>query len=100
MDAKYTPVDPDFYDIIKNEADQETDLKIHYFDQQDQLYSAQGVIENVVKQVAIEWLQLKNGEKIRLDYIITLNGKPGPAFDQYDSYANACFSCLGGMDDD
>jgi len=39
------------------------------------------------------------GEQVRLDCIITINGKPGPAFDEYDSYANACLSCQGGNED-
>jgi hypothetical protein len=39
------------------------------------------------------------GEQVRLDRIITINGKPGPAFDEYDNYANACLSCQGGNED-
>jgi hypothetical protein len=34
--------------------------------------------------------------RIRVDRIITVFGKPGAAFDEYDAYANACLSCTGG----
>jgi len=30
----------------------------------------------------------------------TINGKPGPAYDEYDRYGLACLDCGGGMDDE
>jgi len=36
--------------------------------------------------------------KIRIDRIITVFGKPGPAYDEYEAYANQCLSCTGGYD--
>jgi hypothetical protein len=45
-----------------------------------------------------KWRRHKKRIKIRLDRIIVFNGKPGPAYDEYDSYALACLDCTGGMD--
>lgn len=38
---------------------------------------------------------LDNNEHIRIDRIITLFGKPGAAYDEYDAFANACLNCAG-----
>jgi hypothetical protein len=42
---------------------------------------------------------LSDDDYVRLDRIITINGKPGPAFDEYDNYANGCLSCKAGYED-
>ncbi|MGM9478174.1 hypothetical protein ACS5PU_17240 [Pedobacter sp. GSP4] len=44
------------------------------------------------------FLVMDNGERIRIDRIITLFGKPGAANDDYGASANASMSCLGGYE--
>ena len=44
------------------------------------------------------FITLDTGSAIRIDRIITLYGKPGAAFDEYDAFANQCLSCTGGYD--
>ena len=41
---------------------------------------------------------LDNDVAIRVDRIITLFGKPGAAYDEYNAYGNACMDCTGGYD--
>ena len=41
------------------------------------------------------WFQ-ESHAMIRIDRIITLFGKPGAAYDEYDAFANACMDCSGG----
>jgi hypothetical protein len=41
---------------------------------------------------------IKPENQIRIDRIITLFGKVGAAYDEYDSFANQCLSCTGGYD--
>ena len=38
-------------------------------------------------------------DRVRLDRIIVINGIPGPAYDEYDSYALAPLTCQAGYDD-
>jgi hypothetical protein len=42
----------------------------------------------------------ENGDEVRTDRIIVYNGKPGPAYDEYDAYALAPLTCKAGYDDD
>jgi len=46
----------------------------------------------------LSYLRFENGVQVRLDRIIVINGRPGPAFEEYEGYALACLDCSGGMD--
>ena len=99
MEDRYLPVDPDFYDVIDSVKNQNISIQVHYFGFGNDLNEAKGVIKGVViTSNHEEYLSLDSGDNVRLDRIIVLNGKPGPAFDEYDSYALACLDCPGGMD--
>ena len=41
----------------------------------------------------------QNGNEVRVDRIIVYNGKPGPAFDEYQAFANECLSCKAGYEE-
>ncbi|WP_016776574.1 hypothetical protein [Anaerophaga thermohalophila] len=97
--SKYLPVDPDFNDIIEELAKNKGELNVFFFLPENTLEQAKGEYKGIYKSEEGEFLTLKNGEQVRLDRIITINGKPGPAFDEYDNYANACLSCQGGNED-
>ncbi|NLB26446.1 MAG: hypothetical protein GX820_07110 [Bacteroidales bacterium] len=99
METKYLPVDPYFFDLIESFKSMNKDVVIHYFGLSNELNQVKGLIEKVIKNNSNqEYLVIKSGENVRLDRIITLNGRPGPAFDEYDGYALACLDCMGGMD--
>jgi hypothetical protein len=99
MYDKYSPVDPDFYDIIEDIRKRNLSVLIHYFGPAKELNDARGTIQGVTgNSDHEEFLALDSGSKVRLDRIITLNGRPGPAFDEYDAYSLACLDCTAGMD--
>jgi len=99
MYKTYSPVVPDFYDIIESVRKKNISIKVHYFGPENELNDANGVMKGItINSKNEEYLELNSDETVRLDRIITLNGKPGPAFDEYDSYALACLDCMGGMD--
>ncbi len=96
--AKYLPIDPDFYEILDNLTTNHKELKIFYFLPDNEIGQANGKYKEIKKTEDGEFLTIKDGRRVRLDRIITINGKPGPAFDEYDSYANACLSCQAGYE--
>lgn len=93
----YMPVDPDFYEVT--EIFLKKNVKVFYFGKNDELEEAKGILTGVKKIQFAEFIDVENNELVRLDKIITINGKPGPAFDKYDAYANACLSCQSGYDE-
>lgn len=94
----FTPVDPVYYDIIESEKKQSFS-KVYYFVSGIDLEEASGKITGIEKDDSnAEYLCFDKGHRVRIDRIITINGKPGPAYDEYDRYALACLDCNGGMD--
>jgi hypothetical protein len=99
METSYTPVQYVYREIIEEEIAQRTTGKIFYFNSDQVVDSIEG---RVVKMVDIDgkglFIDLDPEASLRIDRIITLFGKPGAAYDEYEAYANQCLSCTGGYD--
>ena len=99
MDSSYLPVQYIYRELIADQVDKGSTGKIFYFSGENILECAEGrILELREIQGKGEFIILDPEAKIRIDRIITLFGKPGPAYDEYDAYANACLSCTGGYD--
>ena len=96
---KFMPIDPDFYDIIKDLITENQNLKIFYFDPELNVQESKGKFIEILNSKIGEFLVIENAKKVRLDRMITINGKPGPAYGEYDAFANACLSCQAGYDE-
>lgn len=93
MKTNYHPVYPDYYEIFS--AEQEKDFsKVFYFGDETTVEEATGKINGLINGGSIgEFLIFDTGDEVRIDRVITVNGIPGPAYDEYDSYALACLNC-------
>ncbi|WP_372949587.1 hypothetical protein [Mariniphaga sp.] len=99
MNTKYLQVDLDFLKQIEKTISEKNSISVHYFEEENTLENTKGKVKEIeTNKSSGEFLVFENGPKIRLDRIIVFNGKPGPAYDEYDSYALACLDCTGGMD--
>lgn len=98
MDA-YTPVDYVYQEVITEELKKDTQGKVFYFDEADAIESCAGRIV-ALKEIRGKGLfvEMEPPALVRVDRIITLFGKPGAAYDEYDAFANACMDCSGGDD--
>lgn len=90
----YLPVSWDFREVLDEMMDGKRSGAIHYFNPEPMIERAEGRIVSLEKEPSGEYLLTDRGERVRLDKIITLFGKPGPAFDDYESYGNACMNCF------
>lgn len=99
MEKEYTFINPIYDDIFA--AEQQKDFsKVFYFEKGSDLGESGGKITGTSKnEKNEEFLCFDNGDKVRVDRIITINGIPGPAYGEYDGYALACLNCMGGMED-
>lgn len=101
MDTAYLPVPWAYREVIDDAILKALNGKVFYFDEDQRIATEEGTI---VKMEEIEghgvFIHLDTGKNIRIDRIITLFGKPGAAYDEYDRFANACLSCTGGYTDD
>lgn len=100
--SAYLPIDPDFFALFDEEMKKDS-VKVFYFDERQypELKESQGkAIQIVNKEKSGQFMLFENGDEVRLDRIIVYNGKPGPAYDEYDAYALAPLTCKAGYDDD
>ena len=100
--SAYTPIDPDFFDLFQQEI-KKGSVKVIYFDanQFPHLKESNGKVTAIVsKQESGQFMVFENGNEVRLDRIIVYNGRPGPAYDEYDAYALAPLTCKAGYDEE
>lgn len=98
MRPKYIPIDPDYYELFEKES-KKGDAKIIYFEfsKEPELGESRGTISKIdTIEGEGEYFFMENGDTVRLDRVVVINGKPGPAYDEYDSYALAPLTCEGG----
>lgn len=97
MESAYTPVQYVYQDIIREEISKQTHGKVFYFNRINEVESFEGKITEL-KEIRGKglFITMEPYAHIRVDRIITLFGKPGAAYDEYDAYANACMNCTGG----
>ena len=101
METSYLPVQWEFREVIEEAIARQASGKIFYFDQDNTVNSVEGRVERMEDIPAKGvFIQLDTNEQVRIDRIITLFGKPGAAYDEYDAYANACMDCMGGYKKD
>ncbi len=94
MKTSYTPIDPDYFEIMEKEILRNKISKIFYFEEDKNLGEVKAKINRSFTVNNFEkFLEMSNGKRVRIDRIITINGIPGPAYDEYDRYALACLEC-------
>ncbi len=92
MDDRYQPVDPDFPEIVEGLIGQIG--TVNFFESGDDISDVKGEILGLARTDEGEFLLLNADRKVRLDKIITILGKVGPAYDRYNHFSNVCFSCF------
>ena len=101
MKYKYMPIDSDYTELLESEMAKNNSRVIYFsFSKEPELEESNGKIikiENIKDEGS--FLLFDNGDKVRLDRIVVINGKPGPAYDEYDAYALAPLTCKDGYDE-
>jgi len=97
----YLPVAWEYREVIEEEINKRSQGKIFFFNSDNQVDEATGRVTSMAEEKnAGVFIILDSGTKIRIDRIITLFGKIGAAYDEYDAFANACMDCTGGYEKD
>lgn len=78
MINSYTPIDCGFHDELLTLATLQKVCDIVYKNEDKNTVSTSNKIQDVFSKGKEEFLQLANGVTIRLDYIISVNGKKLP----------------------
>lgn len=97
QDNAYLPVAWEYREIIEEQINIKGKGKIYYFEAENKLGETQGTIVKMIEEKNKGvFIVMEDGFRIRIDRIITLFGKIGAAYDEYNAYADACMDCTGG----
>jgi len=102
MIKAYKHIDPDYFELFEEFIGKD-DSRVIYFAPTDEpeLKEAKGNIRSIDRKDDLGYyLIFENNEQVRADRIVVFNGKPGPAYDEYDAYGLAPLTCKAGYDDD
>ena len=75
MNQKYQPINCHFYDELELLAIRQKNCAIVYFDESGNQLEKSAVIIDFKIMEAAEYMLLKDGDKIRLDRLIAVDGK-------------------------
>lgn len=98
LSPAYTPVEWEYREVILEQINNGVSGKIVYFCTSEGICEAGGTIASLLDKGAEGlFVQLDSEHEIRVDRVITLFGKPGAAYADYEAYGNACLDCNGGL---
>lgn len=99
IESSYTPVQYCYREVIEDEITTQRTGKVFYFNTKGELDCVEGAVVALTEQTGMGlFITLSPEATVRIDRIITLFGKPGAAYDEYNAYANACMECNYGED--
>src|SRR5690606_17823934 len=96
MESTYLPVAWEYSESIQQQIQSKNKGKVFYFTGLNKLEESVVTVIKLVTEESGVYVVMDNGDKIRIDRIITLLGKIGAAYEEYDAFANACMDCSGG----
>lgn len=74
----YQPINCNYYDELEAMATLRKLVKIEYYNETGDTLEQEGQIVDFQIKDRIEYMILKSGNEIRLDYLIAVDGKPLP----------------------
>ena len=92
----YLPVAWEYRESIQEQIQSKKKGKVCYFAEEDKVEETVGIVIQLQSEKSGDFILMDNGDRVRIDRIITLFGKIGAAYQEYDAYANACMDCSGG----
>lgn len=99
IEASYTPVQYCYREVIEDMITTHRTGKVFYFNAKGEVDCVEGEVVALTELTSKGlFINLAPEATVRIDRIITLFGKPGAAYDEYDAYANACMECNYGED--
>ena len=76
----YQPISCDFYDELEALATLRRSIRIEYRNEEGGGESVDAVIKDLFIRSKVEYMLLNNGQEIRLDHLLTVDGKALPGF--------------------
>lgn len=76
MDQPYVPIDCDEHDVLLALASLRRPMRCTIRRPNGQVAELTGIIEDVYSSARAEYMRISDGSVVRLDHILSLNGRP------------------------
>jgi len=87
MEDSYTPVAYEYREVIDDQIVKKTNGKIFFWAPGQVLDEVSGTIVRQEESDQGVFIVLDSGKTVRIDRIITLFGKPGAAYGEYEAFS-------------
>ena len=84
------PLTTDFQEVLNQVIEQRVFSKIQYRTELQEFITVTSLIKEKVKENEVESVVLANGESIRLDKIVSINGVISPGYEDYMAISCDC----------
>lgn len=92
--TSYLPISWDDMEVINEAIQSKKTGKIFFFGSDGQLEEAKGsVVEILEEKNKGVYAIMDSGGHVRVDRIITIFGKVGAAYEEYEAFGNVCMDC-------
>ena len=81
--GQYQPIDCNYYDLLEDMATRRRYVRVQYFNKLHEFCTKDAIIKDLYIKDAYEWMLLSDGTEIRLDWLVSADGKfvPEKGFD-------------------
>ncbi|GAA4411926.1 hypothetical protein GCM10023187_38410 [Nibrella viscosa] len=83
----YKPIDPGFYEEIKSAVAQRKLVRMEYLTDLHEYIRADALLKRIYTEDDAEYIELASGATIRLDKIVSIDGKLSPDYPGYENFA-------------
>ena len=90
MKTPYLPINCSFHDVLLEYATRKKYCKIQYFTEIRELVTVHSLIKDVFTAQKEEFAVLVQGERIRLDHIISVDGIISPTYAYFEDFTCDC----------
>ena len=84
------PLTTDFQEVLNKVIEQRIFSKIQYRTELQEFITVTSLIKEKVRENEVESVALANGESIRLDQIVSINGVISPGYEDYMDFSCDC----------
>ncbi|GAA4446216.1 hypothetical protein GCM10023189_01090 [Nibrella saemangeumensis] len=85
--APYKSIEPGFYEEIKAVAAQRKLVRMEYLTDLHEYIRADALLKRMYAEGDAEFIELASGATIRLDSIVSIDGKLSPDYPGYENFA-------------
>lgn len=80
MSNSYTPIDPDFDEVLRALVAQRASVRLQFYTDIHEFITRHATFKALLTRGSEQYLVLTTGEEVRLDRVVRVNDTPAPGY--------------------